>query len=206
MALPSDDQSQGRRARKRAETRRHIMDAARDLFLAKGYDATTIDDIAARADISKRSFFDYFPTKESVVVSWQDAFGDLLASKVAARPAGETLAETARAAMSAAIAESVSPDAVAMDQMVRATPSLQGHMHLKYLALEKRLAEALAGRAPAAESASPVPQADLIALLAVGALRLGSEAWRPTVAGADLDHYTRVVFDDLWQALTRIED
>lgn len=180
------------------------MGAAQKLFLAKGFEATTIDEIAEHADISKRSFFDYFPTKEDVLVSWQDAFGDLLAAKVAQRPAGEALVRVVQIAMSEAIAESVSPEGVALDQMVRNTPSLKGHMHLKYSHLERRLAEALALRAPQEGDGPPVGKTALLAMIAVGALRLGSDAWRPTASGAELESYTQAIFDTLLQTLAEL--
>ena len=55
------------RARRVAKTRRAIVDAARDLFEEHGYDGTTIDQIADRADIAPRTFFRYFPSKEALV-------------------------------------------------------------------------------------------------------------------------------------------
>ncbi len=66
------------------------------LFLERGFDATTVDDIAEAADVSKRSFFDYFPTKEDVVQAWQDEFGADLAAAIVARPAGEPLTKSSR--------------------------------------------------------------------------------------------------------------
>src|SRR5262245_6895498 len=54
------------RARRVAKTRRAIVDAARDLFEEQGYDRTTIDQIADRADIAARTFFRYFPSKEAL--------------------------------------------------------------------------------------------------------------------------------------------
>ena len=70
--------TEGRRERKRRETRERIEHAAMTLFLDRGFDATTIEDIAESADVSKRSFFDYFPSKEEVVFAWQDSFADRL--------------------------------------------------------------------------------------------------------------------------------
>lgn len=55
------------RDRHTAETRRRILDVAEALFIAKGFDATTIDEIAEGANVSARTFFRYFPTKESLV-------------------------------------------------------------------------------------------------------------------------------------------
>ncbi|MCZ7531169.1 MAG: TetR family transcriptional regulator [Acidimicrobiia bacterium] len=59
----------GLRERKKRERRRCIEDAAIDLFEDHGFDRTTIDQIAAAADIAPRTFFSYFPTKEDVVLA-----------------------------------------------------------------------------------------------------------------------------------------
>ncbi len=59
----------GLRDRKKLERRRHIEAAAIGLFEANGFEQTTTDDIAARADIAPRTFFHYFPTKEDVVLA-----------------------------------------------------------------------------------------------------------------------------------------
>jgi len=57
----------GRRERKKEETRRRIFDAAIKLFTDKGFEATTVDEIAAAADVAKGTFFNYFPRKEDIV-------------------------------------------------------------------------------------------------------------------------------------------
>jgi AcrR family transcriptional regulator len=61
------------RERKRVRTRQALIDAAADLFERRGYDRTTIADIAAAADISTRTFFAYFASKEDVVFPDADA-------------------------------------------------------------------------------------------------------------------------------------
>ena len=55
-----------RRERKKEETKERIFKAALKLFKQKGFDATTVDEIAERADIAKGTFFNYFPRKEAV--------------------------------------------------------------------------------------------------------------------------------------------
>jgi AcrR family transcriptional regulator len=56
-----------RRARKKARTRRDIYAAAMALFVARGFDAVTIDDICAAADVARGTFFLHFPTKDAVL-------------------------------------------------------------------------------------------------------------------------------------------
>ena len=75
------------RARKKAATKHAIQEHALRLFVEKGYDATTVEEIAAAAGVSHMTFFRYFPRKEEVVE--YDEYDPLLGDLVAARPADE---------------------------------------------------------------------------------------------------------------------
>ena len=71
-----------RRERKKAEARRRIYDAAVHLFLEKGFDATTVDEIAGLADVAKGTVFNYFPHKTSFLAAlagdWTDRVTEAL--------------------------------------------------------------------------------------------------------------------------------
>src|ERR1700738_385230 len=92
----------GLRARKRLETRERLTKAAMTLFLERGFDATTLDDIARAADVSRRSFFHYFASKEEVIFAWQEEFETALIAAVEARPPSESLMDAAQQALAAA--------------------------------------------------------------------------------------------------------
>ncbi|MEZ0068966.1 AcrR family transcriptional regulator [Streptacidiphilus sp. MAP12-20] len=87
----------GLRERKKLKTRRAIRAAAFGLFADQGYEATTVDQIAAAAEVSPSTFFRYFPTKEDLVIS--DDYDPLLEAAFRARPQDEPLIDSLRAAM-----------------------------------------------------------------------------------------------------------
>ncbi|WP_052465948.1 TetR family transcriptional regulator [Mobilicoccus massiliensis] len=81
----------GLRARKKKLTRRAIHQAALTLVSSRGLDHVTTDEIAAAADVSARTFFNYFPTKEAAVLGLPPDLDDLLARSLLARPDSEDL-------------------------------------------------------------------------------------------------------------------
>ncbi len=80
-------------------TRQAIIEAAYDLFEERGFAATTVDDIASRADIAPRTFFRYFPSKESVLFPNAEAKLQLVREQLAERPADEPVAVSLVAVM-----------------------------------------------------------------------------------------------------------
>lgn len=75
--------------RKRQLVADELTQAALDLLADGGFDAVTVDEIAAAAGVSKRTFFRYFASKEDVVVQFLAALGAVMCEELAARPVGE---------------------------------------------------------------------------------------------------------------------
>ena len=87
---------EGLRELKKQRTREQIIEAARGLFAERGYQATTIADIAAAAEVAPRTFFSYFPSKEAVVFHDLDSNLDGLADALRNRLPGETAFDALR--------------------------------------------------------------------------------------------------------------
>ncbi|MDH6579925.1 TetR/AcrR family transcriptional regulator [Kitasatospora sp. MAP5-34] len=79
----------GRRAQHKAATREALHQAALRMFEERGYDATTVKDIAAAASVTERTFFRYFPSKEDLVLGELSDLVPLLAEGIRRRPADE---------------------------------------------------------------------------------------------------------------------
>ena len=84
-----EPQATGLRSRKKQRTRLAIADAALELFIEKGYEATTVDEIAERAEVSKATFFRYFASKGEVIFHWNAEHHPSLRAAIVSRPADE---------------------------------------------------------------------------------------------------------------------
>src|SRR6266702_2860125 len=90
------NQRAGLRERKKQRTRETIARAAHQLFAERGYHATTLPDIAEAADVSTRTIFAYFPSKEDLLFSDFSLLKEALAQALAERPQDEDALETVR--------------------------------------------------------------------------------------------------------------
>jgi AcrR family transcriptional regulator len=86
----------GLRERKKQRTRATLIDVATDLCLKQGYEHTTVEQIAAAADVSPRTFSRYFATKDAVFMTLLEDYADVVVEEMASVPAGVGPLETVR--------------------------------------------------------------------------------------------------------------
>jgi AcrR family transcriptional regulator len=136
------------RERTRRAVAAEVTAAAIDLFAAQGFEATTVDQIAAAAGLSRRSFFRYFSTKEEVILQSLDATGLKLAQALAQRPAGEEPWTALRRSFDILVeALDADPDRLAVVlHMMLASPDLHGAHLAKQAKWQRLLADALISR------------------------------------------------------------
>jgi AcrR family transcriptional regulator len=164
----------GLRGRKRAATHARIQAEAMRLVLERGFDPTTLDDIAEAADVSRRTLFHYFASKEEIVFSTKADFPDLIVEAIDRRPADEPLLDMVENALLDLAARNPSAQARDLARLIRDTPALNAGDQAKYEKVEHVLARALADRKGLPESDVPCR---VIAATAIGILKLSMEAW-----------------------------
>jgi AcrR family transcriptional regulator len=139
------------RDRKRARTRQALVDAAADLFLRKGYDGTTIADLAAAADIGVRTFFSYFASKEELLFPESDTRVAATIDAIATRVPDEGPVEVLLRALGTAgelSDDMVSPLAALRTRLMRTVPAVRGRAVELQLEAQRDIARHLAEAFP----------------------------------------------------------
>jgi len=186
--------SEGARARKRRETLQRITDAGINLFIKQGYEATTLDEIAAAAGISRRTFFYYFDSKDDILLSLQSSVGDMIIAAVRNTPSGGSPRSVVRQAI-LQICGSISPeDMIAIDKLMRSNKAVQARKQASYIQQENALFEALRERWPEPEKEMALR---LLAMSAVGAMRLSADAFNRAAGAQTLVYFLNKTFDTL---------
>ncbi|MBW8485353.1 TetR family transcriptional regulator [Actinomadura parmotrematis] len=158
----------GLRERKKERTRRALAAAALRLFAERGYEETTIADIAAAAEVSPRTFFAYFPSKEDVVFAEIDDRLAEIDARLADRPDGETPLETIRRGLVYAVRALVTAPGeygAAQIALIFEHPSVQARMLQRMTGVQREVEERLRELCPGL---------DPIDAIAVGGIAVGA--------------------------------
>jgi len=142
----------GLRERKKQRTRETIARAAHELFVQKGYDATTLPDIAQAADVSTRTIFAYFASKEDILFSDFPVLKEALAQALADRPDGEEALETVREFILSSRGIEKSELDEELNRCVLSDETLRNHLRARIVQLEDLIAAAIAKDLGAAEN------------------------------------------------------
>jgi AcrR family transcriptional regulator len=172
------------RERKKDRTRRTLQAEAVRLFATKGFQATTIEEVAAAAEVAPRTFFRYFSSKEEVVF-WSE-HQPMLAGHVAARPAEEPAAQALRRGLTDGLASFYDQDRdrlLERSKLACRTPALQPRWRQQQADLAAGMAQLLAHRLG-------VPADDLevraVAAAIAAALFVAIEEWQAHDGQQDL--------------------
>ena len=132
------------RERTRRAVRAEMTMLGQELIAARGYEQTTIDDIVAAVGMSKRTFFRYFSSKDDLVLSKYEFFGDQFADVFAARPSDEPVWESFRRAVDVVVG--YFDDATQVQRILGIEKVIEGNPALRAGELERvsRVQEQLA--------------------------------------------------------------
>jgi AcrR family transcriptional regulator len=190
--------SAGLRERKKHATRRALHGAALRLTLERGIEHVTVEAISAAANVSARTFFNYFPSKEQAVI------GDIVTVNAehtteVIQSADTVLEGLREVALTMASETMPHREEVLMRwQIMKGNPALIPHMHARFAEFEEILASALAKRT-GGQSDDTYPR--LCAAIAGTALRVSVLRWTHGHGGHPLQHHVNEVFELLGSAL-----
>jgi AcrR family transcriptional regulator len=160
------------RTRKKLATREALSRAALRLALERGLENVRVDDIAAAAGVSPRTYNNYFSSREEAICALGAERAHRIASAVRERPAGESLAEVILRAMLEEYAGPAEPEKATLC-LVTSAPALRGEFLKTIAAIEAPLAEAIAERAGLDAALFP----RVLAAAVAGAARVATEYW-----------------------------
>jgi AcrR family transcriptional regulator len=172
------------RERKKLETRQALALAAMRLAVERGLENVRVEDITDQVNVSRRTFTNYFSSKEEAIASLSADRFARAAEALAGRPADESLSDSLAVALAAQheIAARLDPERVGPIRMMMTSPALQGEALKTMVAAEAPLAKVIAERTGAD------PQSDLyphvLAAAVMAAVRAATEHWTLTGGAA----------------------
>ena len=161
------------RERKKAATADALHRAAMELAIARGLGEVTVEAIVEAADVSRRTFSNYFANKEDALLFGERARLARILRELRSRPDTETAWQAVRASTVAFVDPGGEPDPewVAQTRLIRRHPSLIGHQLARHAAFEADVAEELTRR-----TGDPFPARLMAAAFSAG-LRVGVDLW-----------------------------
>jgi AcrR family transcriptional regulator len=174
----------GLRERKKEATLERLREVALDLFVERGFDAVSVDDIAEVAEVSKTTFYRYFPSKEELLFGRAAEHLALVRSVFDERPLTESPVEAARHAFRAVagIYQSDPHQKLAMSCIIKSTPSLAPGSQANQTAWEELLRDEVMRRQPDAEPF----HAWVVAAELMACVRAATNFWLAQGAESDL--------------------
>jgi AcrR family transcriptional regulator len=170
------------------------MEAAMELYLERGYDSTTVADIAERAGLTERTFFRHYADKREVLFAGADELQQLLVSKVIEAPAElapvQAIVE-ALVEMAAIVFEPIGEFAVQRQALITGNTELRERELIKMATLGAAVAEALRGRGVGEPAASLAGEAG------IAIFRIAFERWTGDAVTRPLAKYIREAADEL---------
>jgi AcrR family transcriptional regulator len=163
--------------RKQELVRAELASAAWDLFGKKGYEATTVAEIAAAAGVSRRTFFRYYATKDDVVTETSDELAEAMLAAMAERPRDEPPLVAIKRALVPVLEPRLVRTARARTiiRLLRESRSLRRAMMERHALMEERLAAQLADRLGADPATDSAPA--LLAFVARAMLDTAFNVW-----------------------------
>jgi AcrR family transcriptional regulator len=181
--------------RKQELVRSEIFNAAWRLFGERGYEATTVAEIAAAAGVSRRTFFRYFSSKEDVLVETSDDIAEEMLAALAERPADEPPLAAIEQALVPVLATRLNTErSRTIIRLLRESRTLRRALLERHALMEERLAVQLAVRLGVDAAADSTP-----ALLAFVARAMMDTAFN--VAHDQDRHDVRTLLDELFTKL-----
>lgn len=177
-----------RRERKKQQTKDALIHAALELFEAKGYEHTAIREITDAVDVSERTFFRYFASKEDLTLVFIQEGSDALMKALAARPPEEEPLTALREAFRASLRHTTA-DLGAVQQksaylsvlkLIESTPALLA-THLRYFHEHAETIVRLLAEREGIDPADPRPR--IMAALFAGLVSLANRDWKAAGAG-----------------------
>jgi AcrR family transcriptional regulator len=181
------------RERKRQLTLDLIAKTGLKLFIENGYEATTLDAIAAAAGISRRTFFYYLKSKEEVLLAHESGnIPRLLRPTFLQQSPKQSPLDAARKTFLILASMYETTESVMADRILRSIEALRLRKEALHVQLEDVLAEGMYELWP---DPARRPALRLTAMMAMGALRFAKENWRQEEAAHPLTHYIDEAFD-----------